>query len=66
VAPCEVGHRSITIAHLGNIAMMLNQDLEWDPVKEEVKNNFAANHLLYRKMRAPWDKVYRKYEALIQ
>ncbi len=60
-APAEFGHRSITIAHLGNIAMMLGQDLDWDPVNEKVTNNFAANHLLYRKMREPWDKVFREY-----
>ncbi len=62
-APAETAHRSITIAHLGNIAMMLNQDLEWDPVKEEVKENFVANQLLSRKMRAPWDKVYLDYRV---
>ncbi len=60
-APAEFGHRSITIAHLGNIAMMLNQDLEWDPVTEKVKNNFAANQLLNRKMRDPWDSIYKQY-----
>jgi predicted dehydrogenase len=62
-APAEYAHRSITIAHLGNIAMMLNQDLEWDPVKEVVKDNFAANQLLSRNMRAPWNKVYLDYRV---
>lgn len=62
-APAEIGHRSITISHLGNIAMMLGQDLEWDPVKEKFLNNFAANQLLYREMRSPWNKVYDQYVA---
>ncbi len=62
-APAETAHRSITIAHLGNIAMMLNKDLEWDPEKEEVKNNFVANQLLSRTMREPWGSVYNKYKA---
>ncbi|MEX2592277.1 MAG: Gfo/Idh/MocA family oxidoreductase [Anditalea sp.] len=61
IAPAEVGHRSITIAHLGNIAMMLNQDLEWDPTTERFVNNFAANQFLSRHMREPWGSVYRKY-----
>jgi predicted dehydrogenase len=61
IAPCEVGHRSITISHLGNIAMMLKQDLDWDPVQERFKNNFAANQLLNRQMREPWGAMYRKY-----
>ncbi|EON79331.1 Myo-inositol 2-dehydrogenase [Lunatimonas lonarensis] len=61
VAPCEVGHRSITISHLGNISMMLNQDLDWDPVKERFTNSFAANQFLNRHMREPWGALYRKY-----
>ena len=61
IAPVEVAHRSITIAHLGNIAMMLNQDLEWDPATEKFLNNDNANRFLSRPMRAPWDQVYKDY-----
>ncbi len=61
IAPVEVAHRSISIAHLGNIAMMLDQDLEWDPEKEKFKDNFAANQLLSRPMREPWASVYNEY-----
>jgi hypothetical protein len=61
IAPAEVGHRSITISHLGNIAMMLEQDLDWDPEKEQFINNFAANQLLHRQMREPWGSIYKKY-----
>ena len=63
IAPAEVAHRSISIAHLGNIAMMLEQDLDWDPEKEEFIDNFAANQLLTRRMRDPWGSVYREYKA---
>ena len=63
IAPAEVAHRSISIAHLGNIAMMLEQDLDWDPEKEEFIDNFAANQLLTRRMREPWGSVYREYKA---
>ncbi|WP_232834936.1 Gfo/Idh/MocA family protein [Pleomorphovibrio marinus] len=63
IAPCEVGHRSITISHLGNIAMMLNQDLEWDPEKEKFTNSFAANQLLHRRMREPWGSLYRELKV---
>ncbi|MBS3771640.1 MAG: Gfo/Idh/MocA family oxidoreductase [Bacteroidales bacterium] len=62
IAPAEVAHRSISIAHLGNIAMMLNQDLDWDPEKEEFIDNFAANQLLTRWMREPWGSIYRDYK----
>jgi predicted dehydrogenase len=63
VAPAEVAHRSITLAHLGNIAMQLEQDLAWDPVLEKCTNSDQANKMLSRAMRAPWDKVYEKYRV---
>lgn len=61
IAPAETAHRSISIAHLGNIAMRLNQDLEWDPINEKILNNDQANNMLSRQMREPWASVYRKY-----
>ncbi len=54
VAPCEQAHRSITVAHLGNIAMLLRQDLRWDPAREQVLGNPAAQWMLNRPSRAPW------------
>ncbi|MBN1125583.1 MAG: Gfo/Idh/MocA family oxidoreductase [Sedimentisphaerales bacterium] len=54
VAPIEVAHRSITIAHLGNIAMLLGRDLQWDPKRERVINDTEANTMLARPYRAPW------------
>jgi len=53
-APVEVGHRSVTICHLGNIAMMLKRKLEWNPKKEQFVNNEQANQMLSRSMRSPW------------
>jgi predicted dehydrogenase len=54
VAPAEAGHRSITIAHLGNIAMMLGRDLTWDPEKEEIVGDPQAAALIRRAFREPW------------
>lgn len=54
VAPIEQAHRSITIAHLGNIAMRLGRDLRWDPQAERVLGDEAANAMLSRPMRGPW------------
>ena len=62
-APVEVAHRSITIGHLGNIAMQLKQDLDWDPAKEQFVDHNKANKMLSREMRSPWDKVYKKFEV---
>lgn len=62
-APVENAHRSITIGHLGNIAMRLNRDLSWDPSKEQFVDDQEANKLLVRQMRAPWDQVFEQYRV---
>ncbi|HQA00512.1 MAG TPA: gfo/Idh/MocA family oxidoreductase, partial [Phycisphaerae bacterium] len=54
ICDVEVGHRSATVCHLGNIAMQLGRPLKWDPVKEQFIDDDAANALLSRPMRAPW------------
>jgi predicted dehydrogenase len=50
----ETGHRTATVAHLGNIARWLGRRLHWDPVRETFIGDDAANALLTRSMRAPW------------
>ena len=54
VAPIETAHRSISIGHLGNIAMILGRDLKWDPVNEEFIGDEEANKMRSREMRDPW------------
>jgi len=55
VADVEIGHRSATVCHLGNIARWLSgQKLKWDPAKEEFTNSPEANKLLDRTRRKPW------------
>ena len=54
ICPAEVGHRTATVCHLGNIAMALGRPLDWDPVAERFVNDDEANGLLSRPMRAPW------------
>ena len=54
IAPVETAHRSISIAHLGNISLRLGRDLKWDPQHEQVIGDEAANQMLSRPMRAPW------------
>lgn len=53
-APVEVGHRSATVCHLGNIAMMLKRKLKWDPEKERFIGDEQANRMLSKPMRGPW------------
>lgn len=54
IAPVEQAHRSITIAHLGNIALKLGRKLKWDPKAEQVIGDAEANRMLSRPMRGPW------------
>jgi predicted dehydrogenase len=54
-APVEVAHRSITICHLGNIALRLNrQKLRWDPRTEQIVGDDEAAKMLNRPFREPW------------
>ena len=57
IAPVEVGHRSITICHIGNICLKLGRKLKWDPEREEFPGDAEANRLLSAPMRAPWQIV---------
>lgn len=55
IAPAEVAHRSISICHLGNIAMRLGIDgFKWDPDKEQIPDNPEAARMLGRAYRGPW------------
>jgi len=54
IAPAEVGHRSISVALLGEIAMLTERKLRWDPEKEVFLNDDGANRMLSRPMRSPW------------
>ncbi len=55
ICKVEIGHRSISIAHLGGISVRLGRALHWDPVKEEFVGDAEANGWLKREMRKPYD-----------
>ena len=54
IEPADVGHRTSTICHLGNIAMLLKRKIRWDPVKQEIVGDDEAAKMLDRPMRGPW------------
>jgi predicted dehydrogenase len=56
-ADVETGHRASIIGHLGNIACRTGHKLAWDAAKEEVPGDRAANALLGRRARKPWDLI---------
>lgn len=52
--PPEIGQRCFTIAHMGNISMLLGRKLRWNPDTERFVNDEQANRMLSRAMRSPW------------
>ena len=54
VADVEIGHRSSTVCHLGNIARWLGRRVKWDPEKEEFIGDDEANTYLDRPRRKPY------------
>ena len=54
IAPVEVGHRSISVCHLGVLSMRMGRRLEWDPEKQQFVNDPEADKWLSRPQRAPW------------
>ena len=54
ICDVEIGCRSVTVCHLGNIAFWTGHPIKWDPVKEEIVGDEAASRWLDRPMRAPW------------
>ena len=54
VAPAEVGHRSISVGLLGEIAMLTGRKIRWDPEREEIIDDPGASALLGRPYREPW------------
>lgn len=57
ICDVEIGHRSISTAHLGVIAVRLGVPLKWDPEKEQFvgDNADAGNKWVAREMRKPYD-----------
>jgi len=53
VCTAEVGHRSVTVCHLGALTLRTGKKFKWDPVNEQA-DDAEVNKLLSREMRAPW------------
>lgn len=51
----EIGHRSVSVCHLGVIAIRLGRTLQWDPREETFPNDAEATGMLAREMRKPYD-----------
>ena len=58
ICDVEIGHRSVSICHLGVIALRLGRKLTWDPKSEEFVKDKEANGYVARKMRKGFDYSY--------
>ena len=54
ICPVEVGHRSISVGLLGEIAMLTGRKIKWDPETEQIVGDPQASALLGRSYREPW------------
>ncbi|NUQ64237.1 MAG: Gfo/Idh/MocA family oxidoreductase [Pirellulales bacterium] len=54
ICDVEIGARSVSVCHLGNLAYWLKRPLRWDPAKEEFVGDPEANRWLDRPRRDPW------------
>jgi hypothetical protein len=48
LADVEIGHRSISVCHIANLARQLNRKLLWDPEAERFTGDAEANDRLSR------------------
>lgn len=54
-APIEISHRTISIAHLGNIGLRLGRkQIKWDPEAEQIVGDEEANAMRKVAWRKPW------------
>ena len=54
ICDVENGSSSVTVCHLGNIAVRLRRPVKWDPDAGIFPDDPEANRLLSRPMRSPW------------
>jgi hypothetical protein len=54
ICDVEIGHRTATACHLGNIAARLGRKIRWDPAKEQIVGDEEAARMVSRPYRSPW------------
>lgn len=54
ICDVEIGHRTATACHLGNLAVRLGRKIQWDPAKEQIVGDAEATAMLSRPQRDPW------------
>ncbi len=55
ICDVEIGHRTATACHLGNIAIRTGRKIRWDSAKEQIVGDDAAQAMTQPKYRSPWN-----------
>ncbi len=58
ICDVEIGHRSISVAHLGVISVRMKRPLKWNPAREQFVDDPEADRWLSRPMRPPYDLTF--------
>ena len=61
ICTAEIGCRSVTVCHLGNLAVWNKRRLKWDPEKYRFVGDDEANTWLDRPKRGDWEGVWRDF-----
>jgi predicted dehydrogenase len=56
ISDLETGHRVATACHLANLSLRLGRKIKWDAQTESVVGDPAAEAMLVRPYRSPWDR----------
>ncbi|NUQ69701.1 MAG: Gfo/Idh/MocA family oxidoreductase [Chthonomonadales bacterium] len=56
ICDVEIGARSVTVCHLGNLAYWHDRKLRWDPARWRFVGDREADSWRSRDRRAPWDR----------
>ncbi|MEO8427579.1 MAG: Gfo/Idh/MocA family oxidoreductase [Verrucomicrobiota bacterium] len=54
ICDAEIGHRSVSVCHLGVLAIRLGRKLKWNPETEQFADDVQANTYLTREQRKPY------------
>jgi predicted dehydrogenase len=54
ISDIEIGHRSTSTCHLGNIAYRTRHEIVWDGKEEKIEGDSEASRYLNRAYREPW------------
>lgn len=54
ICDVEIGHRSATVCHLGNMAVRTGKKVKWDPKNQQIIGDAELSKMTGYKYRSPW------------